>query len=73
MAGSSAGGSGMFEAEDSFSGERQETKEKRNIFIEAIDKIISFLANIHIGITQRVFCYYVGGFEEIQFQAVVKK
>lgn len=50
-----------------------ETNEKRNIFIVVINKIINFLANIHIGITQRVFCYYVGGFEEIQFQAVVKK
>lgn len=49
------------------------THEKRSFPIRLIDDTINFFANIHIGITQRIFCYYVGGFEEIQFRATILK
>jgi len=36
--------------------------------LRIINKIINFFANLHVGIAQRVWCWYVGGFEEIYFK-----
>ncbi|HLD24571.1 MAG TPA: glycosyltransferase [Patescibacteria group bacterium] len=45
----------------------------RPIIVEMINRVITFLANIHVGVTQRLWCYWVGGFEEILFAVTVKK
>ncbi len=51
----------------------KEIKGRRPFWMEFPNFIINFLANIHIGITQRLFCYWVGGFEEIQFLVTIDK
>jgi SAM-dependent methyltransferase len=38
-----------------------------------LGKVISFLANLSPGFCERIWCYIVGGFEEIYFQVRVKK
>lgn len=38
-----------------------------------IGKIISFFANLHPGFCERLWCYWVGGFEEMHFHLQVKK
>lgn len=45
----------------------------RPFLLEVVNQIINFFANLHIGVTQRVFCYWVGGFEEISFVTTVEK
>ncbi|PIR73663.1 MAG: methyltransferase type 11 [Candidatus Moranbacteria bacterium CG10_big_fil_rev_8_21_14_0_10_35_21] len=45
----------------------------RSVAIKITDKIINFIANVHIGFAERVWCYWVGGFEEIYFKAKVIK
>ncbi len=47
--------------------------EGRPLIVEAVNRIINFFANIHVGLTQRLWCYWVGGFEEISFAVTVKK
>jgi SAM-dependent methyltransferase len=47
--------------------------QKRNFIIRLINYIINFFANIHIGFSQRIWCYWVGGFEEVYFKVKVKK
>jgi len=36
-------------------------------------KGISFIANLHPGFCERIWCYIVGGFEEIYFRITVRK
>jgi len=52
---------------------RRDALEKRSILVKGINKIINFFANIYPGFTQRIWCYWVGGFEEIVFEATVIK
>ena len=52
---------------------RTDLGKKRNIIIKFFNIIIGFLANLNIAFTERVWCYLVGGFEEITFEVVVKK
>src|SRR3989344_3341947 len=37
------------------------------VFLKAANKIISFFANASPGFCSRIWCFYVGGFEEIEF------
>ncbi|HCR36163.1 MAG: Methyltransferase domain protein [Candidatus Nomurabacteria bacterium GW2011_GWF1_31_48] len=37
------------------------------------NKIINYLANLNIKFTERIWCYWVGGFEEIYFEVEVAK
>lgn len=52
---------------------RKDYLEYRNILIKIINSIINFFANTNIGITERFWCYWVGGFEEIFFKVKVIK
>lgn len=40
---------------------------KGGVFIKMLARMIDFLANIDPAITERIWCYWVGGFEEIVF------
>ncbi len=47
---------------------------KSTIFLlENFSKFISFLANFNQGFCSRIWCYLVGGFEEIKFEFICKK
>ena len=47
---------------------------KSTIFIfRIINKVISFFANLSPGFCSRIWCFWVGGFEEIEFNFVCKK
>lgn len=41
--------------------------------MKILNYLINHLANINIAVTERIWCYWVGGFEEISFRARVKK
>ncbi len=45
----------------------------RSLIAKLANSVINFLANLNIHIVERVWCYWVGGFEEIVFEAEVKK
>lgn len=38
-----------------------------------INKLISFLANLNVNFCSRIWCYSVGGFDEIEFKFICKK
>ncbi len=44
-----------------------------NIIKQAASGLISFFANLNVRFCQRVWCYWVGGFEEIEFHVRVIK
>ncbi len=46
---------------------------RKNPIIKFLNIIIGFLANLNIAFTERLWCYWVGGFEEIIFEVKVKK
>ena len=46
---------------------------KRSFFLKFVSSIVSSLANAHQGLCERVWCYWVGGFEEIAFTVKVIK
>lgn len=46
---------------------------ENNIFIKLINNIITFLANKNLRFMERIWCYWVGGFEEIYFEVEVIK
>lgn len=46
---------------------------QRSVLLMTASDIISFFANLHQGLCQRVWCYWVGGFEEISFKVKVVK
>lgn len=52
---------------------REDALEGRNFFVRIINSAINFFANLNIHVAERVWCYWVGGFEEIHFEAKVKK
>ena len=39
----------------------------------AVGKVMDFLANLSPGLCSRLWCFWVGGFEEIEFQFVCRK
>jgi SAM-dependent methyltransferase len=41
--------------------------------LRLINKIISFLANINKNFCSRIWCFWVGGFEEVEFLFICKK
>jgi len=45
----------------------------RSLAIKITDNIINYFANLHLGFTERIWCYWVGGFEEIVFKVKVIK
>ena len=50
-----------------------ETTEKCSFLIKVFDEIFTFLANINVDICERIWCYWVGGFGEIEFKVRVVK
>jgi SAM-dependent methyltransferase len=38
-----------------------------------INRIITFLANLNVNFCSRIWCYWIGGFDEIEFKFVCKK
>lgn len=48
-------------------------KNKRSLTLKAVSAFFSALANAHQGLCERVWCYWVGGFEEIRFKVRVIK
>ena len=44
-----------------------------NIFKRTVNSIVNFLANFNIRFCERVWCYWVGGFEELEFRIKVIK
>jgi hypothetical protein len=40
---------------------------------KAVGEAIDFLANLKPRLTQRLWCYWVGGFDEIEFRVRVVK
>ncbi|MFA5358766.1 MAG: methyltransferase domain-containing protein [Patescibacteria group bacterium] len=47
---------------------------KHSVALNTLSRIINFFANLNIGFCQRVWCYWVGGFEELEFETkVIKK
>ena len=42
-------------------------------FHKIIGWAIDIFANLNVGLCQRVWCYWVGGFEEIEFKVIVVK
>lgn len=43
------------------------------LFLKLVDEILSGLANASPNICSRVWCFWVGGFEEIEFNFICKK
>jgi SAM-dependent methyltransferase len=41
---------------------------RKNLIIKLFNLIINFFANINPALTERIWCYWVGGFEEIIFK-----
>lgn len=53
---------------------RYTSKGKRsNIIIRILGRFINFLANLNQVVAERIWCYWVGGFEEIYFKIRVEK
>ncbi len=52
---------------------RKDALQKRSAIVRLVNFLINFLANINVHITERVWCYWVGGFEEVHFEVIVKK
>ena len=43
------------------------------IFLRFLNKIVSFLANLSPAFCSRIWCYWVGGFEEIEYNFICVK
>lgn len=53
---------------------RPQSAGKRQLLVfKFLNKIINFFANISVSFTERIWCYWVGGFEEIYFKVRIKK
>lgn len=48
-------------------------KDPHGWLANAVGRLINVFANLHVGFCQRVWCYWVGGFEEIEFKVTVVK
>ena len=52
---------------------RKDSLKSRNFFARFVNSAINFFANLNIHVAERVWCYWVGGFEEIYFEVRTKK
>lgn len=52
---------------------RKDYLEHRHFLVKIFNVLINFLANLNLSLAERVWCYWVGGFEEIVFEARVLK
>src|SRR3989339_370399 len=52
---------------------RKDYLEGRSFLVKISNSIINFLANLNPGVAERVWCYWVGGFEEIHFETETVK
>ncbi|MFA5023943.1 MAG: methyltransferase domain-containing protein [Patescibacteria group bacterium] len=52
---------------------RTDLGKRKNLLIRFFNSIIGFLANLNLSFTERIWCYWVGGFEEIVFEVRAKK
>jgi len=43
------------------------------VLLRSINKIISLLANLNKNFCSRIWCYWVGGFDEVEFRFICKK
>jgi SAM-dependent methyltransferase len=46
---------------------------RKNPLMRLLNSVINFLANLNIAFAERIWCYWVGGFEEIIFEVKAKK
>jgi hypothetical protein len=46
---------------------------RKNLIIKLLNYLNNFFANLNVSFAERIWCYWVGGFEEIIFEARVKK
>lgn len=42
------------------------------IFLNIINNLINFLANLNVNFCSRIWCFWVGGFDEIEFRFIKK-
>ena len=52
---------------------RAEKGKRGYLIFKILNKFINFLANLNVSVTERLWCYWVGGFEEIKFKVIVIK
>jgi hypothetical protein len=53
---------------------RNTEKGKRSFLpIRVLNSVINYLAKLNPALTERIWCYWVGGFEEIVFSVLVRK
>lgn len=45
----------------------------RIFFVRMLNTIINFFANLNVRMAERIWCYWVGGFEEIYFKVRISK
>ena len=45
----------------------------KRILVGMVSKVLNFLANLHPFLCDRIWCYWVGGFDEIQYRIKVVK
>lgn len=43
------------------------------LFLSLVNALVSFLANLSPQFCSRIWCYWIGGFEEIEFEFIAKK
>lgn len=46
---------------------------RKNLIIKLLNCFNNFLANLNVSFAERIWCYWVGGFEEIIFEVRAKK
>lgn len=46
---------------------------RRNLIIKLLNYFNNFLANLNVSFAERIWCYWVGGFEEVIFEVRAKK
>ncbi len=52
---------------------RENSLRGRSVLALGLNRAVNFFANLNIHIAERVWCYWVGGFEEVVFTVRVKK
>lgn len=52
---------------------RAENGKRGYLVFKALNRVINFLANLNVSIAERLWCYWVGGFEEVRFRVTVIK
>ena len=46
---------------------------RANLIVRVLNSAINFFANLNIALAERLWCYWVGGFEEIYFKVIIIK